>query len=139
MKIGFTGSRKGMTPLQRVLFELLISNIPVLEFHHGDCLGSDAEAHAIVRRFHKECKIIIHPPIDEKDRAHCPADEYRPPFGYLERNRHIVGGVNLMIATPPTIREQMRGGTWYTIKYSRGVNREVIVLPPIENVRDELM
>ena len=50
--VGFTGTRQGMTDDQKCALRKLLSEIarngsfPLL-FHHGDCVGSDEEAHEI--------------------------------------------------------------------------------------------
>ena len=50
MKIGFTGTRHGMTPQQiEALNALLPVADPTAEFHHGDCLGADAVAQRIAQ------------------------------------------------------------------------------------------
>jgi hypothetical protein len=50
MKIGFTGSRLGMTSQQKdVITRLEIFTTKVLEAHHGDCPGSDADFHHFIR------------------------------------------------------------------------------------------
>lgn len=74
LRVGFTGTRHGMTPAQTETFvatlrELEASLGPLAEFHHGDCVGADAEAHCLVRLHFRECYIILHPPIDEAHRA----------------------------------------------------------------------
>jgi hypothetical protein len=50
MKIGFTGTRNGMTSQQKkVITRFEIFTTKVLEAHHGDCPGSDADFHYFIR------------------------------------------------------------------------------------------
>jgi hypothetical protein len=51
MKIGFTGTRKGMSQHQKEQFVLKMFELDPSEFRHGDCEGADAEAHDIIREF----------------------------------------------------------------------------------------
>lgn len=132
MRVGFTGSRLGMTECQRLaltaLFISLLRNV-ASEFHHGDCVGSDAEAHAIARTF-KDLAIVVHPPTDSRLRANCQGDRVLAPLEYLARNRAIVNSVDAMIATPAEEHEIMRSGTWSTIRYARAKRVSCHVIKP---------
>ena len=44
MIVGFTGTQRGMTETQRSVVHALLACLPVVTFHHGDCIGADAEA-----------------------------------------------------------------------------------------------
>lgn len=134
MKIGFTGTRRGTTKAQRQeLFSIIYRWNPD-EFHHGDCLGADAEAHAIVRDAAEQrgraIKIVGHLPDNEKLRAYCKFDERRDPAGYIERDHNIVDEVNLMVATPGDFVEVVRSGTWATVRYARKIKRHIIIIRP---------
>ena len=99
------------------------------EFHDGDCVGSDKEAHAIVTKA-VGCRMVGHPPDNDKAQAHCMYDMICLPRPYLERNRDIVNDVDHMIATPATMGEEGRGGTWYTIRYAREKRRKLTIIYP---------
>jgi hypothetical protein len=125
MRVGFTGTREGMTIAQWEHFEYLVTMRHVTEWHDGDCLGADTQAHATIRR-------IAWPPIEMhghpcnifKWRAHNEYDVLHPVAPPLSRNRHIVGASDLMFATPKEYAEVFRGsGTWATIRYAK--SREV--------------
>lgn len=117
--IGFSGTRHGMTSHQATeLRKMLIEWRPRL-FRHGDCIGADAQAHALVRELVPDCVIIIHPPHDSKWRAYCDGDSIENPAENLARNRAIVNGSEMLIATPQTNDEILRSGTWSTIRYAR--------------------
>lgn len=130
MKIGFTGTQRGMTIAQIQSFEAGLRLVfePGAEFHHGDCIGADAEAYTIAVGL--GFKIVIHPPIDPKKRAWCRADDIRQPKPYLDRNHDIVDATDFLIATPGEEAEQLRSGTWATVRYARKIGRKVLIIKP---------
>lgn len=129
MKIGFTGTRDGMTREQvSALNALLPIADPSSEFHHGDCLGADAEAHDIATGC--GCRTVSHPPIKDALRAFKKADEYRDPKSYFARNRDIVEETDYLIAAPKEFAEQVKGGTWYTVRFARENDKRVLIIRP---------
>ena len=46
------------------------------------------------------------------------------------RNEHIVDEADVVVAAPATEMEQPRGGTWYTIRYARKVEKVLHVVGP---------
>lgn len=115
MKIGFTGSRSGMSIRQVCRLRMLLVN-NCGEFHHGDCVGADSEAHRIAKYY--GFRIVVHPPLNETKRAFCFADVLLPPEEYLVRNQNIVDATELLIAMPSTQDEIVRSGTWATVRYA---------------------
>lgn len=129
MKIGFTGTQKGMTDAQKKRVETYLKNNPkVKEFHHGDCVGADAEASNMAELI--GLHIVCHPPLITDKRAFMPAHETREPLDYLARNKAIVHESEMMLATPKEHNEVMRSGTWATIRYARSIGRPLIVIFP---------
>lgn len=132
MRVGFTGTRRGMTEAQRTeLLRLLREWLPT-EFHHGACIGADAEAHEVVRLVkegrpaHTVPKIVVHPCGSKTQRAHCPgAFEVLNVLPPLVRNRRIVDAVDVLVAAPAG-PEVQRSGTWATVRYARKVGRKVV-------------
>jgi hypothetical protein len=117
-RIGITGTRHGMSGVQRATLYCLLKSVRMsTELHHGDCLGVDAEAHELANDF--GLRTVIHPPADEKLRAWCHGDIVLPRKPYLERNRDIVDACDVLLAFPFEEKEQDRGGTWYTVRYAR--------------------
>lgn len=125
-RIGFTGTRNGMTDAQKVTVARKFAEWVCL--HHGDCVGADADAHAIAERLGME--IIIHPPIDNKLRAYCKAPVILSPATHFARNRNIVNGTDGLIATPRLMVREERGGTWYTIDYAVKVGKPAWIVWP---------
>lgn len=143
MIIGFTGTRKGMTPVQAQAVANKLrwfkDNYEYIEIHHGDCLGADEQVHNIICPSIYPHKIVVHPPIIETMRAHCSdfggltkptVVEVLPPKDYLPRNHDIVDASYLLLATPEQGKEVMRSGTWSTIRYARKKHKQVTVYLP---------
>lgn len=129
MNLGFTGSQRGMTDEQRQAFVRLIAVLHPHQFHHGDCVGSDATAALIVRA--SGCRIIGHPPSDDKKRAFFRSDETLEPAPYMERNEAIVKACEILIATPSgSETSQPRSGTWATVRRARAAGKPVKVIYP---------
>jgi hypothetical protein len=129
MKMGFTGTRTGMTAHQMRAVQQAMERYGPVAFHHGDCEGADAEAHIIAMRL--GIRIVIHPPVDDKHRAFCKGEhEMREPKTHFARNRDIVNETQLLIATPWSTGELDYGGTWYTINYGRKQKAPVIIVWP---------
>lgn len=133
MKLGFIGSRNGMTADQRSQLWSYLDRNRFTEFHHGACVGADDDASDIVYCQQKTTqKIIAHPPTVKtlvSQRAIDVSDEVREPFDYLIRNRHIVDSCDLLLATPAGPEEQ-RSGTWATIRYARKTQRPIVIFWP---------
>ncbi len=142
MKLGFTGTRNCMTPEQRSAFRSLLTELPsVLEFHHGDCRGSDWDAcrlYLVYAQQFDDASVVVHPPDYGGHRAFCmeKVENYglrlviEKPKPFLDRNRDIVDASELMVACPAESTEQQRGGTWSTVRYARKVGRELVVILP---------
>jgi hypothetical protein len=129
--IGITGTRKGANEAQlyRVMgFLSLFRYNPEMVLHHGDCVGVDAQVAAIAKGF--GFKIVGHPPDKDEFRAYFPSDETRQPFPYLIRNRHIIDECQTLIAVPKETVEQLRSGTWATIRFARSVEKPIKMVMP---------
>lgn len=132
MRIGFTGTSLGITPSQRSALVVLLADLQPVEVHFGDCVGADAEAFALVK-----CRRIGHPPTDPRARAFCNYDEELTPLPYLKRNRAIVDATDCLVATPRTFKEELRSGTWATIRYARKAQRPRYIIWPDGTLTEE--
>lgn len=128
MIVGFTGTQRGVTPEQwAACWPMLNARAPG-SFHHGDCIGSDDQIAGMTRLI--GFWIVGHPPVITSKRAFFQSDELRDPLPYLARNHKIVDAAQEMIATPGEFEEQLRSGTWATIRYARRVGKPVHVILP---------
>ncbi len=119
-----------MTQEQMVLFAGVINELGVTEFYHGDCLGADKDAHDLVVTF-GDIAIKKRPCDLESQRAwtlegDCIA-EPEPP---LDRNRKLVDDGDTLVATPGEQQEELRSGTWATIRYAKRQQKPIIIIWP---------
>ena len=134
MKVGFTGTRQGMTDDQYATFikvvDRLYTGLDVREWHDGDCVGADDEAHNYVENF-PGVYVHVHPSNLFRQRAYNSSDFEHAEMPPLTRNEIIVDSVDVMIATPSGETEIMRGsGTWATIRYARKTRTHLIIIWP---------
>jgi hypothetical protein len=125
MVIGFTGTRKGMTHIQKVILTEKLLRLQGVSLHHGDCIGADCECHDIAQEL--GLAIFSHPANIKGLRAFCQCPSY-PPKPPLERNHDIVDCSDLLFAAPDG-PEKLRSGTWTTIRYARGKIPIHIIFP----------
>lgn len=143
MKIGFTGSREGTRSreqheaLARWLAAHLAVN-PASEFHHGCCVGADAEATALADVSKPRPAIHGHRSTlagmeDAEAVAACDVlYREKPP---LDRNRDIVNACDVLLACPKG-PEEMRSGTWATIRYAFKRRKPTVIFWPDGTVTD---
>lgn len=131
MIAGFTGTRTGMTPEQQTAFCRLLISLSVTDLHHGDCVGADAEAHALCLAVN--IRLHVHPSINPKHRAFCTGYDFIDrPAASLVRNQVIVHrGINGLIAVSKTFEEEHRSGTWMTVRTAHKLNKTLRVKRPI--------
>ena len=142
--VGFTGTRgevedghySGMNPRQQRSCELFAERFKIAELVHGGCVGSDEQMHRIVIGFCPDAQVAIRPGPDlggEFVAQWCLSEGgtvVLPGKSHFARNRDIVDNVDVMIATPPTVTDPGRGGTWYTINYAKKVGKPLLIFFP---------
>jgi hypothetical protein len=134
--IGFTGTRKGLTPeqtssLKTVLHVLaeVSDDVRATEFHHGDCVGADEKAATIALA--EAFFVVAHPSTLENQRAFFAGNSLSfAPKEPLIRNHDIVDQSEILIATPHGHSEELRSGTWATIRYAWKVGAKVLIIYP---------
>lgn len=136
-RVGFTGTQQGMTDAQFNRIASWFAHRPGITLHHGDCIGADADAHEAA--FYERIRVEIHPPDIDRKRAFCKgAAVVHPPAPYLVRNRAIVAATEVLLATPKEeTGEELRSGTWATVRAARKAGRRVVIVRPSGRVEVE--
>lgn len=115
----FTGTRNGMTFEQmRTVRYILSECYDVSVMHNGSARGADKDAYDIADEL--GIRVIAHPAnnVKAKDRVILSHAEYREAKPALIRNKVMVDEGDFVIATPGEYEEQLRSGTWATIRYA---------------------
>ena len=135
LRIGFTGTRRGMTYPQTQAVKKLFYGSKEFELHQGCCLGADEDAVclAILDPFDKYAcvRVIGHPCTikgQQSEDVISLCDEVRTALPPLERNKVIVDACDLLVATPATDHEELRSGTWATIRYARKAGKVIYLV-----------
>jgi hypothetical protein len=143
-KLGFTGTRQGMTKQQRTALTQLFLSAKPGEFHHGGAQGADTEAHTLlINMLHigviGPCVIHIHPGNTRgtqqeiegywalRMRKGDVVHRCQPP---LVRNVDIVVACDSLVAVPQTAQERLRSGTWATVRRARKVHKLLGIINP---------
>lgn len=140
MKLGFSGTREGMTPQQMKSFKELVFRLNPDEFHHGSCRGSDVQAARLVRSVLAKCVIHAHPSLDARNTESSGVDDVtHPAKQYHARNRDIVDGTDELAACPKEYTERDTGGTWHAVRHARAKMKPRHMIWPdgIEQVHTE--
>ena len=131
MKIGFTGTRKGLTQSQKLKLIETLEKLHPSHVYHGDCIGADTEFHNICEDL--AYTISICPPTDTKLRSFLQPTENGIVFKekpYLSRNKDIVDFSDIVIVCPETKEEKLRSGTWSTWRYAKKKEKQIILILP---------
>jgi hypothetical protein len=119
MTVGFTGTRTGLSMRQSMLLQQVFNWLTkagattlLYGTHEAVALAADAEA---------------------RDTAEKLGWEARPMYAAkgteLERDRELVKLASVLVAGPENDKEQLRSGTWATIRYARVRGIPIIMLP----------
>jgi len=144
-KFGFTGTRELPTRAALESFALKLCDLADeafteaegindgiarrVEWHYGMCVGADMLAAELADS--AGFWLVGHPPTNRKLIALRPKPhDQMPPLPYLERNKAIVQNAQALIAMPRTTDEELRSGTWSTIRYARRIKRPVLIVRP---------
>jgi len=141
LKVGFTGTRRGMTQHQfglcKELADVLIYGARAVpgkpEWHHGGQAGADRESHVIAHALGYVCHVHPCPGVSRLGYVAAgidyPDDVWHEVFPPLTRDRIIAEEVGVLIAAPESDKEVQRSGSWATIRYAYAAGAPVIHLP----------
>jgi len=135
LHIGFSGTRYGMTLLQRRavyrVFRWYRDNRNAITVHHGSCVGADAEAHDIARML--GLSVALHPGVSAKGdspyRAECsmlPGERVWTPRHYFTRNAAIAACTGVLVAAAGDGTEDR--GTSHAISCAVKLERPVVIV-----------
>jgi hypothetical protein len=128
-RLGFTGTSHGVQRPAAVALRRLFLELEPGVVHHGDCIHADALAF----RFARDARALTHchPPDNPRKRAWTtPNDFMEPELPYIVRNHNIVDRTLMMVAVPAFFEEELRSGTWATIRYARKLERPLLLVMP---------
>jgi len=129
MKIGFTGTRAGMTNEQDVSLQSFLYKYEGATFIHGDCIGADAAAHEIAMEL--GLNVQKRPSNISSQRAFTTGGAIiGEPRAPLDRNRDIVNDCDILVAVPKGFEEERRSGTWATVRYARTMGKGIVIIWP---------
>jgi hypothetical protein len=129
MKLAFTGTQDGMTEMQGQFVFNTMMDLEPSEAHHGMCIGSDEEFDGMLDYAH-DCIVHGHPPINQRKMSKkCECDVVHEPKDYIPRNHDIVDATDALLAAPKG-PEELRSGTWATIRYARKLKRPIYIVWP---------
>jgi hypothetical protein len=136
--LAFTGTRSGMTQEQRHTVFYLFPPFPDLALH-GGARGADNDFDWwIITRGMPAERIEVYPTRAHYAYwAHLGVRTVHDPLPPLVRNRIMVERCDELLACPATAEEELRSGTWTTIRAARMVGKSIAIVAPDGSVRRE--
>jgi hypothetical protein len=141
MRIGFTGTRDETTCEQHHALCSFVKRLTgVVEWHHGACVGADAEGVEVARNLLSGVRVVAHPPDNDAlvsfGALDC-SDVILDPLPHLDRNHAIVEACDLLVACPKGPEQAQGSGTWATVKCARKLKKHIVIVWPDGTVTEE--
>ena len=137
MLVGFTGTQQGMNAAQcdRVWDGLHRLGRRVTLAVHGDCIGADMQFNMLCKSLNiptacRPCNIR-----HKRANTNCP--QLAPPKPPLERNEDIAASCDLLVVAPKAFEEELRSGTWSTVRRARKHGKRIVIVWPDGSVSRE--
>ena len=131
VRVGVTGTQDGLTEAQQEAARMVFKGLHAggAEWqHNGDCIGADSFAahfwHALGGKVH------LHPPSYNGKRVFFAADSHSAPRPYMDRNTDIAKAGDVLVAMPKEFQEELRSGTWATVRRARRMRKPIIYVWP---------
>lgn len=132
MTVGFTGTRniskvskERLSQLEDQVMAIWIGNNFKVVAVHGGAIGADTLFHEICTN--NDIPLHCRPAYVETNLCGCDFEYFPEPP--LSRNKKIVDDCDILIALPidPEV-EELRSGTWSTIRLARKVGKQIIII-----------
>jgi hypothetical protein len=122
------------------VIEILL-NLNYEEVHFGDCIGADADFFVILYGLREEtkrpCVIHSHPSNIKGTQAKSKSDIIYPEKPPIERDKIIANRSDILIACTKGFEEEIRSGTWTTVRYARKIGIKILIVWPNGSVTEE--
>lgn len=137
MNISFTGTRQGFNAFQASTLHAYLEKYKshIAKAFHGNCNGADIQFHKLLREvFGRTIWIGIYPSNINNNYEVFKDADWVAPFVEppLIRNQTLVDSGDVLLATPRKRQEELRSGTWHTIRYARLTHHRVEIFWPEE-------
>lgn len=132
MILATTGTRLGPRIDQSNAFRRFVHRFKPDGFVHGGGRGWDVIAHMEVYTAHPDMPFTVFPATEGGSTWNgigWPGDTYKhEPLPALERDGLIVEAAHWLIAVPAQDTEELRSGTWATVRYARKLDFPVYII-----------
>lgn len=149
MILGFTGTRQGLTPAQRVALPGVLATLPERVLH-GGAVGADTEFQNFLMSQPLSCAVAveIYPATRVSQQTWFKKKHQVFPSGRellihlvvfdpLVRNRIMTRRCDHLLACPAEATEQRRSGTWATVRYARAAGKPITIIAPDGTILEE--
>ncbi len=133
--IGVTATREGLTGpqfktiIEKLRYIAMTNDLDGVALHQGCCDGGDEQITIVAAAI--GIPITAYPPTDKKffsKLAYELSSTVMKEGPYLERNGRIVDACDILIGAPKQKYEELRSGTWSTIRYARSLNKIMTIV-----------
>ena len=138
MNISFTGTTKATghdcLPIHDALFALKQECEPKA-FYSGGARGVDTLAACFALELFPQAEhhLVVPDGYDWNDDGLLQIDRWKSIIwvtgGYMKRNDALVRACDILLAFPKTAKEELRSGTWATVRRGRKAGRDVRIHP----------
>jgi hypothetical protein len=142
MILGFTGTRKGTTPAQRAALPSVLATLPERVLL-GAAPGADRDFYYFLLCRDPRQIIELWPAFldqlnwSNRECYRYPAVSSHGIHDPLFRNKEIAERCDHLLACPAEDIEQLRSGTWATVRYARKAKKPITFIFPDGTVKEE--